>query len=45
MARPAGFFIKPGTTAMFDVAANKDLLRRFFTEVWSNGALEAALRI
>ena len=29
---------------MFDVAANKDLLSRFITEVWSNGDIEACDR-
>lgn len=29
---------------MFDVAANKDVLVRFLTEVWSNGDIEACDR-
>lgn len=29
---------------MFDVAANKDLLSRFITEVWSNGDIDACDR-
>lgn len=29
---------------MFDVAANKDILKRFITEVWSNGDIDACER-
>jgi steroid delta-isomerase-like uncharacterized protein len=29
---------------MFDVAANKDILSRFITEVWSNGDIDACER-
>jgi steroid delta-isomerase-like uncharacterized protein len=29
---------------MFDVAANKDILNRFITEVWSNGDIDACER-